>query len=206
MSLQSYSIALLLFVTFVTGCDSGDVTPEIERSYTKSIVREADSDFEADLITAAETTYPPRDSVLAVLRPEQREGIPETGYWYYSSFDGVLIPFAITADAVAYYSNLIDELESGKKLQFLMKATFEYRASVTFEETYTFEDENPMSTDIHASATFEKVYVVRMALNWYQYCGPICAMWIDHERVVVFDESGAVIQVFLDGPHPVAVS
>lgn len=206
------AIALFLFIGIASGCDSTDVEPEvvaepeIERSYSKSIVREADNEFESLLIRQAEATYPPRDSVLAAVPPQQHGGIPEEGYWYYSSFDGVYILYTITGDAVDYYSGLIDEIEAGARLQFLMQAELKYHAAVKFEEAYTIDLEDPRTKEPLPTHSYQRVYVVSMSLKWFQYCGPLCAMWIDHERIVIFNEGGELLAVFLDGPHPVAVS
>jgi len=188
------------------GCDSRGGDSDVERSYTKSIVREADNAFEAALISQAEAAYPPRDSVLAAVDPQWHEAIPETGYWYHSSFDGVRIPFTLTGDAVDYYGEIIDVLEASEEPQFLTRAELEYHASVSFRETYTFDHPDPFPADTLPPLSFERAYVVEMTLRWYQFCGPLCAMWIDHERIVVFDETGTLLRVFLDGPKPVAVS
>ncbi len=203
MRLPLLSTALLLVIA-LAGCDSGVTEAEVERSYSESIVREAANDFEASLIAQAEAVYPPRDSVIAAAwDPAQ---VPETEYWYYAGFDGVRIPYAITGDAVAYYADLIDALEAGERLQFLTEASLDYRVAVSFRTAYTFEGVDPETLEPLPSESFERVYVVEMSLAWYQYCGDLCAMWIDHERVVVFDEAGTLLRVFLDGPRPVAVS
>ena len=203
MRLSLLSTVLLLSIA-LAGCDSGGTEPEVERSYSKSIVREAASVFEATLIARAEVVYPPRDSVVAAAwDPVQ---VPEVGYWFYGAFDGVLLPYAITGDAVTYYSELIDALEAGERLQFLTAASLDYRATASFREEYTFEGVDPETLEPLPSESFERVYVVEMSLKWHQYCGFDCAMWIDHDRVVVFDEAGDVLRVFLDGPRPIAVS
>lgn len=212
MNIHLFAVAFVLFVGLASGCDSAgvepelDVQPEIERSSSKSIVREADNAFEASLIALAEAAYPPRESVVAAAGPWLQDRIPQTGYWYYSSFDGVYIPYALTGDAVDYYSGLIDALEAGERLQFLTKAELTYRAVVTFEEAYTFEGEDPMTHEPLPAESFQRVYVVNLSLEWYQHCGSLCAMWIDHERIAVFDEGGELLRVFLDGPRSVAVS
>jgi hypothetical protein len=196
--------ALLAFALVFTGCDSGTAPPEDERSYTQSILRQADGALEASLLARAEAVYPPRDSVLAVAwDPAQ---VPEMGYWYLGDFDGVRIPYAVTGDAVAYYSELIDAWKASEQPPFFLQASLEYRAAVSFHEAYTFEETDPRTGEPLPSESFERVYVAEMSLEWYQYCGDLCAMWIDHERIVVFDEAGELLRVFLDGPRPVPVS
>lgn len=196
-------LLLLLLMPLVVGCDA---TPDSgsERSYTQSIVREAGNDFEATLITRAEALYPPRDSVLAAAwDPAQ---VPETGYWFYGLFDGTLIPYAVTGDAVTYYRELVEALDRSTSPPFLLSADLTYRAAVSFHETYTFEELDPATQEPFSLEVFAQVYVVEMELDWSQYCGPVCGMWIEHSRVVVFDASGELLAVFGDGPRPTAVS
>jgi hypothetical protein len=194
----------LLLVLALAGCDTDSTEPEVERSYSKSVVREAANDFEDSLIAQAEAVYPARDSVVAAAwDPAQ---VPEVGYWFYGAFDGVLIPYAITGDAVTYYSDLIDALEAGEELQFLTEASLDYRATASFREAYTFEGADPETGEPLPSESFERVYVVEMSLGWSQYCGELCAMGINHDRVVVFDEAGELLRVSLDGPRPVTAA
>ena len=207
MGKQMMRLLLLPALFLLAACDAAvneletDETAT-ERSYTKTIEREGTSAFEASLIAQAEAAYPPRDSVLAAVLPEQHGQIPETGYWYYSSFDGVLIPYAITGDAVTYYSALIDSLER-ETSAFFTQAELEYKADVSFEEAYAAPSPEGVASP---QESFERVYVVSMSLKWFQYCGSLCAMWIDQQRVVVFDASGTLLRVFLDGPTSVLVS
>ncbi|MEM9998231.1 MAG: hypothetical protein AAF809_11070 [Bacteroidota bacterium] len=203
MTFRAFPLLLALVVA-LAGCDSTSDEPDVERSYSKSIVREAASGFEATLLAQAEATYPSRDSVVAAA--QDPSFVPETEYWYYSRFDGVNIPYAITGDAVTYYADLIDALEAGEELQSLTIAELDYQARVSFREAYTFEGPDPLTLEPLPPESFERVYVVEMSLAWSQYCGPLCAMWIDHERVVVFDEAGTLLRVYLDGARPVAVS
>ena len=200
-------LLLLPTLFLLAACDAAVNEPEpdetaAERSYTKTVERAAASAFESSLIAQAEAAYPPRDSVLAAALWGGFSQIPEAGYWYYSSFDGVLIPYAITGDAVTYYSELIDSLER-ETSAFFTQAELEYKAAVSFEETY----EEPSPEGVAPSPkSFERVYVVSMSLKWFQYCGSLCAMWIDQKRVVIFDEAGTLRRVFLDGPTSVLVS
>ena len=210
MRLPCLYMAVLLSAT-LAGCASGSgiIEPEVKRSYTKTVVREAASEFEASLIAQAEAVYPPRDTVVA--RAWDPAQVAETEYWYHHSFDGVRIPYALTGDAVAYYADLIDTLqadtsEAGERLRSFTHASLDYKATASFRDVYTFEGEDPLTREPLPSESFERVYVVHMSLEWSQHCGNLCAMWISHERVVVFDEAGTLLRVFLDGPRPSTVS
>ena len=131
--------------------------------------------------------------------------IPASKYWFYSSFDGIYIPYAITKEAVEYYSNLIDQFNANKSDSFFQTAELVYSASVEFHENYLSPSANSRGEPV-TPEEFESVYVVKLILEWEQYCGPVCAMWINKERIAVFDETGQLLDVFLDGPIPVPVS
>lgn len=183
-----------------------DIENEIERSYTKIITRISENSFEDSLIFEAEKIYPDRDSVLAVVHPSEIKFIPETGYWFYSTFDCVRLPYAITKDAIKYYEDLIDSLNAGNIYQFIITAEFGYNAIITFEDSFTFNESDPFTEEPLPIVIFEKVYVVEMSLRWSHYCGPECGLWINHRRIIVFDKNGNLLNVFLDGLSPVAVS
>ena len=195
---------IILFLTIIifTNSSCQEKTDEFERSYTKSIERISSNEFENELIDAAEKYYPPRDSVVKVTYGME---IPYSKYWYYDVFDGVNIPYAITEDAINYYSNLIDELNENKKDNFFLAADLNYKAEVSFYESYTSPSLNSRGETVE-SEEFNSVYVVKMILKWEDYCGSLCALWINKERVVVFNETGDLLKVFLDGAAPTAVS
>ena len=193
------TVSLILF----THC-SVENEDEPERIYTKSIERIFSGVFEEGLIEQTENYYPAREEVLEVATPYAGE-IPETGYWFYESFDGVLIPFALTGDAVDYFSELIDEFNQNKESNFFISAELEYKAVVSFENVYASPDIDSNGIPVETEY-YESVYVVHCTLAWFQYCGSLCAMWIDKERIAVFDEEGTLLKVYLDGPISVPVS
>ena len=45
-----------------------------------------------------------------------------------------------------------------------------------------------------------------LALKWDQYCGNLCALWIEKERTVWLTEEGKVLGVEGDGPTDYTVS
>ncbi len=221
------SIKPLLFIFIITfgitillvGCqtptESVEEVEEIERSYTKTIERTYANEFERALIDSAEAAYPTRDSVIADLYAmyaglrEWDEVIPEVNYWYWFSNDGVLIPYSLTIEAISYYSNLIDSLETGQAHQSIQKAEFEFDASITFFENYEFkwpDDWPPPRDNDLPTYLFEMVFVVQSSMKWHHQCIHECLMIINHKRTVVFDKQGNIIQIFLDGPWPVSTS
>jgi len=189
-----------MLVFFSVSCNKETEEPEIEISYTKSVARISANDFEKNLIEIAENTYPPKMDVMAAAVFSNME-IPDSAYWYYNSFDGVLIPYAITIDAVNYYSELIDDLDAGVLNTIFITAAFDYKAEVKFNESYTI-----IKNENEATENYEDVYVVEMILKWENYCGSLCALWINKKRTVIFNKEGELIKVYFDGPEPVMVS
>ena len=205
-------LLIIPFIFLVISCSSKKNTPtapevkEVQREFTKNIER-ANNDFERDLIFSAESIYPNRDSVLAnmshFINPSS---IPDSNLWFFEVFDGILIPFAITSEAISYYDKLIDSISANNGYDFFIKANFKYKAEIEFKESYTFEGKSLFTKEPLPSVSFERVYVVTMSLDWDNYCGMDCALWISHKRIVVFDEFGNLLNVFFDGPIPVMVS
>ena len=122
-------IITIIFIILITGCIWNSNHPkhenEIKRSYTKTISRISENAFTDSLIYEAEKIYPERDSVLAVVNHDYIDNVPESGYWFYSSFDCIYLPYAITNEAINYYDGLIDSLRIGNTLQFIITANFE---------------------------------------------------------------------------------
>ena len=203
----NYFLLLSLFMLALVSCNDSSDDNEFEmpeRSYTSLIERNTDNSFEADLITKTESYYPPREDLVAATEWSGLE-VPETAYWYYNSFDGVLIPYCITTDAVDYYTTLIDEFNANKDDVFFLTAEFSYSANVEFHDSYSSPDENSNGETVEPQ-NFESVYVVTLNLYWMDYCGPLCAMWIEKQRIAVFNESGDLLEVFMDGTISVPVS
>ena len=189
-----------MLLIFSVSCVKETEEPELETSFTKSIERIAKDSFETNLIEMAEKAYPPRMEVVAAAVFSNIE-IPDSAYWYYNSFDGVLIPYAITIDAINYYTELIDGLESGTISSIFITASFDYKAEVELKEEYTIANNENNNDD-----NYQNVYVVTMNLKWENYCGSLCALWISKKRTVVFDKNGELLKIYFDGAEPVAVS
>nr|WP_319572321.1 hypothetical protein [uncultured Draconibacterium sp.] len=203
----NYFLLLSVLLLALASCSdsSDDNNLEIQgNSYTKLIERNSDTSFEVELIKKAESYYPPREDLIDATKWSGME-VPETDYWYYNHFDGVLIPYCITTEAIDYYSNLIDQYNANKDDVFFITAEFTYSANVTHHDTYTSPDKNSKRETV-APQSFESVYVVTLDLYWMDYCGPVCAMWIEKQRIAVFNESGELLEIFMDGTVSVSVS
>lgn len=203
-------LSVFFVLIFVFSCSDNTTNPEndIEQpktEYTKQIDRIYSNEFEKNLIALAESIYPERDSVLSVTPTELIPFIPGSNYWFYQSIDGVKIPYAITNEAIIYYSEIIDTLNAIQN-SLIYKAVFIYKAELTYYNSYTFEGLDPITGHPLQSESFNNVYVVRMDLSWNHFCGLECGLYIDHKRIVVFDIQGNPIRIFYDGEILIAVS
>ncbi|MFO7526851.1 MAG: hypothetical protein R6W68_15465 [Ignavibacteriaceae bacterium] len=203
-------LSVFFVLIFIISCSDKTTNPDndIEQpknGYTKQIERIYSNEFEKNLITLAESFYPPRDSVLSVTPTEYIPFIPDSNYWFYQSIDGVKIPYAITKEAIIYYSEIIDTLNA-RQNSLIYKAAFIYRAELTYYSSYIFEGLDPITGLPLQSESFNNVYVVCMDLSWDHFCGPVCGLYIDHKRIVVFDIQGNPIRIFYDGEILIAVS
>lgn len=119
--------------------------------------------------------------------------------WSCNNFDGVLVPYAITKSAVAYYLEVSKEF--GKKRprepfwSNMKSSSLMYSASITRKESYQTGE-----------VTHKDIYVVSMKIEWSQYCGQWCAMWVEKSRTIVLDAKGEVLAVEGDGCAPARVS
>lgn len=172
-----------------------------EGDHKITIARQYESEEEARLIQMAESVYPNREDVLAVEGHFVKEKSIPAGeeLWWYDAFDGVRIPYAITGDAVCYYRDLTLAFRKGDFTGSngirMLKSELHYTAAVARHEHYESDGRE-----------FQGVSVVTMKLSWSQYCGNVCAMGFQKERVVVFDAAGKIIAVLLDGATRYRVS
>jgi hypothetical protein len=188
----------------------GEATEE-ESRFLVSIDRTYDSEYEAELIRLAETENPPADEVVAAYNGELKIELDElkaepSPWWCHTlrtSSQVMRLPYAITDDALAYYTTNIESFQDGD-IQPLEgyrwgKVSLNYKASVTFEESFTLDGQ-----------TFSDVHVVRLTLTWYQCqeeaekksCSQGMGYFFEFakERIVVFDPDGNAVLISGDGP------
>jgi hypothetical protein len=164
-------------------------------SFTRTIKREFKNADEETLIKAAEAVIPPRAEVLKAM-PERCRETKETreakNLWWCKGGGGFRVPYAITSDAIQYYSDHIDRLRKGDFSGLgegkWREATMNYLAKVEFRKEYEVEGKK-----------FADVNVVMLELQWRALCGDECGIVLDAKRVVVFDKGKKILGVFLDG-------
>lgn len=170
------------------------------------IRRRSRTDGGMDLLTRAESLYPPEaviDSAVAAHLSEQpeRSNAPELfeeaaaregERWWWYGYGDTLLPFAVTASAVRHYVERVRASSAGPNPIARYDpgvehtARFEYEASVTSTPTGNRE--------------------VSMWIQWRFYCGSLCALSFRHRRIVTFDAEGNVVSVSGDEPPSVLVS
>jgi Carboxypeptidase regulatory-like domain len=174
----------------------------IGRAFTAEVRRNFQNAEEEHLLRIAEETYPPAEAVLAIAeeRPGRDAPLKQERLWWYGSFDGVRLPYAITLDAVRYYTELVQTMgkgESGRTGGIRMKrAKFSYIANISPRRSTVSRD----------GRVFEDVYVVEMRLSWSNYCGSLCACSFSLDRTVLLRRDGTVLCVFGDRKPMVVVS
>ena len=147
-----------------------------------------------DYLRIAEALLPPREIVTRAARVAhfKLDEIPDDpDLWWSAEFDGMRIPYAINALTIDYYLGLTEDFKSG---DFSGVKGIEMLESDLYYEAYAKHHE----TFHYGAQVFTDVHVARLHLKWHAYCGVVCAIWIDHERIVVLSPEGDPIAVFGD--------
>jgi len=158
-----------------------------------SIQRNFDNPQERGLICAAEAVYPPREDVVALATTDpygvNPSELPEDHAWWYGMWGHDRMPYAITAEAIAYFAGQV------RKAPPWPITTMTYKADIEYNEAYELDGEE-----------FSDVYVVTMHLTYGHYCGPLCATGILKGRTVVLTPEGACLHISGDGKAGMMIS
>lgn len=161
--------------------------PVTPAKHKETVRRDAGDPKQAALIAAAEAA-----------QPSEAAGVPAGDkVWWYKELFGIRIPGAITADAVAYYSELVGKFsKQALKAYAEPSSQLDYRATIQFHKEFKLGDK-----------TFTDVHVVTLKLNFYQYFAatPADGMHFKKERVVILDAAGKVLHISGDGPTEVPI-
>lgn len=174
-----------------------------------TVSREATDQKQAAMIAAAEAAQPSKEALSKALEAGERNGAPASDppkqalppagekVWWYKEALGIRIPCAITADAVAYYSDLVEKYG---KLDFKRYAQpssrLDYHATVAAHQKFE-----------HQGQKFEDVHVVTLKLDFSQNFAATQTegMHFQKERVVILDAKGKVLHITGDGPTEVPI-
>lgn len=171
--------------------------PASPENHTTTIQREAADDHQKKLITAAEKSQPDAAALLEAIRQENADAKPQPGQWWNKEVHGIRIPFAITADAVQYYSDLVKTYGEQKLTRYAQPgSTFTYQAKVS----------QPAAYELNGKSV-QNVSVVTMTLTFRQrFTATVAeAFGFEKTREVVFDKDGKIIHVQGDGDVRVPV-
>jgi hypothetical protein len=170
--------------------------------YSIQISRQFHGAREERLLRKAEAVYPAKAKVLAdseksfvrILESDRKA----KALWWCGRFDGVRLPYAVTAASALYYYNTIQQFRRGNfgaanGIQ-MNSAHLSYAASIKHQELIVVDKK-----------AFGNVYVATLRLSWSHSCGSMCGMSFDRTRTVVLDPSGR-IAVEGDGIKKVSVN
>jgi hypothetical protein len=171
--------------------------------------REAADKQQSTLIATAEAAQPSKETLrqateardrndpLGLAQPKEAPRPVGDKVWWYKEQLGIRIPCAITADAVAYYSDLVGNYGKQVLKRYSEPSSrLDYRARVKFHKEYKL-----------AGKTFNNVHVVTLKLTFEQNFAATSteAMHFEKERVVVLDARGKVLHISGDGPTEVPI-
>ena len=147
------------------------------------------------MIATAETAQPSREA----LRQAAGDAPVPAGdkVWWYKEELGIRIPCAITADAVAYYSDLVGKYGKQDLKRYAEPSSqLDYHASVTFHKEFKLDDK-----------TFKNVHVATLKLTFAQNFAATTTegMRFQKQRVVLLDAAGKVLHLSGDGPTEVPI-
>lgn len=176
--------------------------PADPASHVVVIKREAKDDKQVAMIAAAEAAPTAQDALQEAAKQAQEGGhppaIPKDGKaWWYQEKLGIRIPYAITGDAVTYYSGILTAYaKKGFKSYSKPSSSLSYQASVRFHEEFKLDGK-----------VFKGVNVVTMQLTFSANFTAEATSGIGFEknRVVVLDAGNKVLHLSGDGPTEAAI-
>jgi hypothetical protein len=151
----------------INGSSHGPYEVIIEKNYN--------NESEEELISIAENITPPDN------------------LWWFTEFDNILIADCVNKEAIKYYIDLINEIETDHDFTgFNIKnAYFKYNVTIN----YVANAGNYNTTD-------RDLIKVNLTIEFHEYVNPINALWFEHYRCVVFNNDGEIITVFGDDKEP----
>lgn len=169
--------------------------PANSENHQITIRREVADAAQTKMIATAEAARPE----AAALRKAIGEG-PESkdaSQWWYREVLGIRIPFAVTAEAVGYFSKLVGDYRKQEFKRFLEPgSSVDYHASVASH--LQFEHDGRKFSDVHV-VTLKLVFAQNFAASGTE------GMRFEKVRTVVLDAAGKVVAVYGDGPTEVPV-
>jgi hypothetical protein len=168
---------------------------EKDGNYKIEIVRSSNNTFEAGMLAKAEAVYGNQDGYIRMILTDPlswAEESPEQAapLWGSRGNDNVQVTEVITASAVRYYYDL--SISSRKHRKFrtvfpMISTSLKYAAAIRHYDKYE-----------HSEKKFSDVYVADLNLEWSSICGGLCGIGFKRNKLVVLDNKGEVLALFLD--------
>lgn len=196
-AMRRFHFVSLLSLALVSGVPA-DVVPGAEpkkwpanaQKHTVVVTREAANDDSRRLIAAAEAAQPPRTGVQKAAGDAK---LPEKGpLWWYKEELGLRIPYALTGEAVTYFTSLVKKYGRESFTRYTEPSSrLEYSATVATHDSFS-----------HEQSSFANVRVVTLKLKFSQnFCATGTeGLAFEKERSVVFDADGKILLIIGDGP------
>jgi hypothetical protein len=160
-----------------------------------TIHREASDAAQEKMIATAEAARPDAVTLRKAIGdgPEPKD----VSQWWYREELGIRIPFAVTAEAVEYYTKRVGDYGKQEFKRYIEpSSSVHYHASVAFHAQFGHDDRK--FADVHV-VTLNLVFKQNFAATGTE------GMEFTKERKVVLDSKGKVLAVIGDGPTEVPV-
>jgi hypothetical protein len=170
-----------------------------ERSNPVEIVRRFKDEREEGMLRRAEAVYPGVDSMVAKVAGgpaffAQFAPLGNEPLWWDSAHSSIRETYAVTSRAVRYYYDLSQELRTDP--QRVIPGWGKWQTSLKYLATINYHNQYE-----RGEKKFRDVYVADLNLEWSQVCGGLCGAGYKRNKVVVLDQSGNVLAMFLDAPE-----
>lgn len=178
----------------VPGAEPKDWPPN-PAQHPLAICREAADAAQAALIAAAEAALPSPDQWPAAVPPIPRPTDPQV--WWYKEELGLRIPFALTGQALAYYTEIAAKYAQQSFKRYSQPSShLDYRATLKAHPQF--------SIDGH---TYQNVKVVTLKLTFSETFAATATegLQFTKQRLVVFDPAGKILHISGDGPTEVPI-
>lgn len=158
------------------------------------IKREATDAKQSAMITAAEAAQAAKDKLIKAHQEDAGQPpIPQGDkVWWYEEKLGIRIPYAITNDAITYYSDLVAKnAKQAFKSYAMPSSRLDYHAGVEFHQEFKLDEK-----------IFTNVNVVTLKLNFSANftAEATSGLSFEKKRIVILDVDNKVLLISGDGP------
>ncbi|MDH5559334.1 MAG: hypothetical protein OEY59_00600 [Deltaproteobacteria bacterium] len=175
------------------------------KNYSIKFDRITNNKEESYFLSLAEAIFPMKNKILAEIRgssvPKQKlDNWYFERLWWFDIYQGGFIPYAITGDAVNFYTQRYINFKKNLKetpSDLLWKKGNKDKVEFTYEAQVIIPQKR---TDANLREVSES-YPIRviMSLKWYEFCGQPCGWGFEKKREILFSSKTEVIEIKGDG-------